>query len=460
MPSRAATSRAATSRAVVPYKTPSVRPVSMKPKKSINSGYVIDNKMFAMNALSRYYVDIKPIYEIDPVINESQMTDDDDDKDIRFLQSNINKSFTLKYTYAGNNSVVFSVEEDRIQKMDFYNFYRDHENDFEKKDPDGTILLIVPFNVSDPNTIGFNENLRTKALPAPMNECTPDQINNAPLVMIITAKNIEHAIICILEKKDDGSSSSLYTIGFGYELSEPGKNVFEGALYSSDILLPKKEQKCQIIWMGLLDEKMCAKIDSQLKFTTEIKYDISIKREIYKGEHYIDDYKDTVTITPNTKLSVGMNVPYCKYPNYLFGSDEKDIIKMNCLKWALTMLDAKVFCGPFNSQASMAYASRPSTCRTVLDDQFTKIMDYWMNNKDNNLSTALNQLHIYLNNNLPLKERISAELECIWRISLKSLFGKRKGGKYKARHISKARHTRKARHISKARNTRKFKIIK
>ena len=126
MPSRAATSRAATSSAVVPYKTPSVRPVSMKPKKSINSGYVIDNKMFAMNALSRYYVDNKPIYEINPVINESQMTDDD----IRFLQSNINKSFTLRYTYAGNNSVVFSAKEDRIQKMDFYNFYRENENDF------------------------------------------------------------------------------------------------------------------------------------------------------------------------------------------------------------------------------------------------------------------------------------------------------------------------------------------
>jgi len=392
--------------------------------------YVRDGKKYATAAIAKYYSDIKPIYEVD---NDKVNTE------IKFLQS---------YT-----NYIIDLDDNTTREGRFFNDYLSlypYTNDKR--------IVEIDINNTDGNGFFFNKTLFKNALTIPMNEETlAKEIKNAPLVMIISGASMEHASIYILH------GNILYTAGFGYlgkapdqPLSVPSSlhtrfskltHRFErmnGAIYSSDYLQPNSEQKSQIIWMGLLDKTMCANMNEYLKKTSKITYNI-FKREEENNTH-------TLRILPNSHLTIA-DAPYCELAN-VFPAEN---IHMNCLKWAVTMLNATIYCGP--SEASVGVLSKPSTCRQVTEEELDKILKYYVNEKGKKLRKALITLQARLANPIDAyTDMLKAGYACIMGHSVA-------GGKYKARHtrkarhISKARHTRKARHISKARHTRKARHI-
>ena len=339
-----------------------------------NFKYVQSNQKYATAAIAPFYSQIRPIYEVNTDIRD----------DLLLVYSNIDTYTNLTTPSREDQAMVdFSVRNSIDSNLEY------------------TTAI-------QPNRIVFNQTLYGAALPVPMNTITEEQaitnaefISNAPLVMIITAKSMEHAIIFIIH------GNTLYTAGFGYFGKDPNTqqkidisqstsarifhrmaqnftHKFEkltGAIYTSDYLQPTEKHKCQIVWIGLLDKQMCVNINDYIQQTTQITFRFAIKHDIKENPANDppteeDDVDDILYVKSQGILTLA-DAPYCELANLSGGEDNYN---MNCLKWAATMLNAEIYCG--SSPAMYGVISKPSTCRQVSEEEVDLIFDLWKNLAD------------------------------------------------------------------------------
>jgi hypothetical protein len=358
-----------------------------------NFKYVQSNQKYATAAIAPFYSQIRPIYEVNTDISD----------ELLLLYSNIDS-----YT-----NLTTPSREDQAM-VDFAN----------RNNIDSNLQYTTAIQ---PNRIVFNQTLYGAALPVPMNTITEEQaianaefISNAPLVMIITAKSMEHAIIFIIH------GNTLYTAGFGYFGKDPNTqqkidisqstsarifnrmaqnftHKFEkltGAIYTSDYLQPTEKHKCQIVWIGLLDKEMCVNINEYIQQTTQITFRFAIKHEIKENPANDppteeEDVDDILYVKSQGILTLA-DAPYCELANLSRGEDNYN---MNCLKWAATMLNAQIYCG--SSPAMYGVISKPSTCRQVSEEEVDLIFDLWKNVADP---------IVLIKNILAVQERLGAEM--------------------------------------------------
>lgn len=389
--------------------------------------YVKNDQKYATAFISPYYSQVQPIYQLNPDIRYPS--------DLFLVQDNIGSSHNL------------TTEPDK-----FASFYLNKI--FDKKKNEHVSRFDYTFDNTQP--LIFNQTLFEAALPIPMNEISEedivanhDLIKNAPLVMIITAKSMEHAIIFIIH------CNILYTAGFGYSGKNPSSlqrvpgirnsltHNFEsmiGAIYTSDYLQPSEQHKCQIVWVGLLDTQMCTNMGTYLASTTSISYNLQfpsqLKDEPLNDPPTADDYDTMVYLSPKAILTID-DAPYCQLAN--LGPSAN--IQMNCLKWAVTMLNANIYCGP--SAASIGILSKPSTCRQVNEDQINEIFNNWINPHKSPLELihTLKTVQGILANGMGYLEQLFASYECIRG---RPVQGGRRKAKRTQRKKKKARRTRKA----------------
>ena len=380
--------------------------------------YVKEKSKYATSYLSSFFSQVKPIYN---VASEA--------------------SFSNKYAY--NTLRILSIIGDRhnLEPTDgplsnvaqiFIRMFPDYQVPMYDNKGNEDFTRQTDYDIPL-NSFTFNKDLRKAALPKPMEEYTaeeaeadPNIFNQAPLVMIVTAERMEHAIIFIIH------CNVLYTAGFGYYGKEDSKlernvssNAFThnfesmiGAIYSADYLRPQSNHKCQIVWVGLLDANMCYNMEVYLKDAKTIR-----------PKFVLDETKKNVFISSDTVLQL-QSAPYCQLANFAPFRGKQ----MNCLKWAVTMLNANIYCGA--SPAKVGIISKPSTCRQVSEDQINTIFNMWTHN-NRGLFNILKDVQGKLSAGIPFMSQAFATLQCIRGNSL------RQGGTRKTKR--KAKRTRRTR---------------
>jgi hypothetical protein len=128
--------------------------------------------------------------------------------------------------------------------------------------------------------------------------------------------------------------------------------TLQGALYTSDYLLPNYTQAANMVWVGFLDDGIKNRLE---KYLDAVKI-IQIKTTGGKGQN--------LTATNHMTLYVGDS--YYQEAAGWTGRDLQGRIKMNCLKWVKHILGQDLKCGVLGE---------PSNCKKVNEEQWARLID-------------------------------------------------------------------------------------
>lgn len=140
---------------------------------------------------------------------------------------------------------------------------------------------------------------------------SPEMLDR-PLVFLVNT-NIPHCGIYILV------GGILYSFGYGGDgPAGPGPDVVShGAIYSIDLLM-KDDQAARIVWVGILDKELLARMNAKFATVSEIKF--TVKKEM--GKNIIS--RNSVLLIPDKYSRVSAQ-----------GND----LYYDCFKWALEVFD-------------------------------------------------------------------------------------------------------------------------
>jgi hypothetical protein len=414
--------------------------------------YEMNKKSYATNFLQRYYYNIKPIFEI--------VTYSDN-------QPDYSSGFTFE-EYINNQNV------ENPTQIDGFEFVPSEPTD----DANTTRRFKVDYTIRTGADEQFIFNRRLMAA---------SKSDDKPLVMLITAIGMEHAMIFIIH---DGI---LYTAGFGYygSISEP-HSIFDihgriqsrispakvAAVYSADYLQPLSSHKSQIVWIGLLDQCMATNLNNDISQVKRFTYNGIM--QIESPQTNTDDLDTTTYYMIPMQLWEGrpeeevlcrfqinshaiLTLPEHKYqyreislPKF---TEDNEKLRTNCIGWAMKALNIKLNCG---------FPSIPSECTSVPSELVSKIFTYWPTGSDERkiknldaildpLQKELGQVNACTNAQKTLghaKMAVSKKLEAMSR----KIIAKRprKGGRktHKHKRASKHKHKRASKH--KHKRTRKL----
>ena len=140
---------------------------------------------------------------------------------------------------------------------------------------------------------------------------SPEMLDR-PLVFLVNT-NIPHCGIYILV------GGILYSFGYGGDgpAGQGSDVVSHGAIYSTDLLM-KDDQAARIVWVGILDKELLARMNAKFATVSEIKFTV---RKVM-GENIIS--RNSVLLIPD------------KYSRV---SAEGNDLYYDCFKWALEVFD-------------------------------------------------------------------------------------------------------------------------
>lgn len=337
-----------------------------------------------------------------------------------FMAGNI-----MRLLYSGDPQPIFSlVTRNNYEiplphvinrKMDdsYINIHQDEQS------PDKQVFKFVP----TPNT------------PLVLNKRLKESIISKPLVFLITSK--VHAILYII------SEATLYSVGFGYQdlkslgLSKFRKKItpLNGALYSTDFLMPKEKQGSQISWIGYFTEEMANKIEQILGQTAELRGYVEECKEIETNEregrerrkkrrkerrrsmgyNEADEVEDTDP-EDYDELDPDKTKKYCVYRNkYILQLRDQPYLEVagvahavglspeitkarNCITWAEYILGVQLNCGLITD---------PALCKEVTQDELFHLINSLSSNSAKVTSDTIRDIQ----QRLSTREPIHTELD-------------------------------------------------